>query len=97
MMLPSASTLLDRLAAARQRRLDGLAANLPAPPTAASRLGSAYAIGDRVFDLVTGDHGRITRVDAGATPGSTEMIVSLDAGPLVTRAPSQIIDRPSER
>lgn len=97
MSVPDAGTLLDRLAAARKQRESELAANRRPPTTAADRFGSPYAIGDRVFDTITGSHGRIARVDPAPSGGGLELVVQLDGGTLVTREPSTLINRPSER
>lgn len=92
--MSDAGTLLDRIAAARQERERELAANRRAPTTSADRFGSPHAIGDRVFDTITGSHGRIARVDPAPSGGGLELVVQLDSGTLVTRDPSTLFDRP---
>jgi len=97
MTFPNTTAFLDRLADARKARERELATVRRALTTGADRFGSPYAVGDRVFDTVTGDHGRVARIDPAPTGGGVELLIDLDAGPRVTRDPSTLIDRPSER
>jgi hypothetical protein len=97
MTFPDSSSLLDRLAAARQERERELAATRRAPVTAEQRLGLPFTPGDRVFDTLSGSHGRVARVDPAPAGGSIAVLVQLDDGMIVTREPSTLIDRPSER
>ncbi len=96
-MIPTPGSLLDRIDAARKEREAMLAAQRRTPVTAEARLGLPYEPGDRVFDVKSGLHGHVSRVDPAPRGGEPAVIVTLDTDVDVTRAPGDLIDRPSER
>lgn len=85
---------LTRVADSRlARRTADDAAAASAAPAPASR-GGPFVVGDRVFDVDSGQDGTVTEVGPAQPMGRTDLGVQLGDGTLVRRQAANVIARP---
>lgn len=86
---------LERIRQGGETRAAEIADRVNPPASTSTRLGAAFAPGDRVFDTVTGQLGTFVYVTPIGTGFQANYVINLDAGDQVVRRPTQLIKRPT--
>jgi hypothetical protein len=87
-MADELSRVAERLRQSRVGAVPDTAADMSLPRT------DGFAVGDRAFDVLTGTDGAVVNVLRPSAMRSATIVVNLDSGEQVMRAPGQLIRRP---